>query len=56
MLGLSIVSVVAGAAIAYVACQYPRHQEAIEAVAGALLIAGFVMLGNVLEHILGAPR
>jgi hypothetical protein len=56
MFGLSVVSVVAGAAIAYVASQYARQQEAIEAVAGALLIAGFAMLGYVLEHTLGAPR
>jgi hypothetical protein len=55
MLGLSVFSVLTGAAIAYVASQYPRHQEAIEAVAGVLLIAGFAMLGCVLEHALGAP-
>jgi len=41
----SLLSVVAGAAIAYAAKRFPAHVEAMETSAGALLIGGFALLG-----------
>jgi hypothetical protein len=49
---LSIVSVVAGTACAYMAGQYPRHREDMEMFGGALLISGFALLGYSLERLL----
>jgi hypothetical protein len=51
----STVSVVLGAAIAYVANSYPQRREVMEIVAGILLIGGFGMLGYALECVLGHP-
>jgi hypothetical protein len=51
----SSVSVVLGAAIAYWAGAYPRHQAVMETVAGFLLLAGFGLLGYELECALGHP-
>ena len=51
----STVSVVLGAAIAYMANSYPQHRQVMEIVAGILLIGGFGMLGYGLECALGHP-
>jgi hypothetical protein len=51
----STVCVVLGAAIAYMANSYPKHREAIEIVAGILLIGGFGLLGFGLECVFGHP-
>jgi len=51
----STISVVLGAAIAYMASSYPQHREAIEAAAGILLIGGFAMLGYALKCVIGHP-
>jgi hypothetical protein len=49
---LSLMSVVLGAAIAYVADRFPAHVEALETSAGALLIGGLALLGYALPTIL----
>jgi len=51
----STISMVLGAAIAYMANSYPQHREVIETVAGILLIGGFAMLGYGLECVFGHP-
>lgn len=51
----STISMVLGAAIAYMANRYPQHREIIETVAGILLIGGFAMLGYALECVYGHP-
>jgi putative Mn2+ efflux pump MntP len=51
----STISMVLGAAIAYMANSYPEHREIIETVAGILLIGGFAMLGYGLECVFGHP-
>jgi hypothetical protein len=53
--GLSAISLVLGAAIAFLAKGYPKHQAAMETVAGFLLIGGLGMLGYALEAVLGHP-
>ena len=45
---VSLMSVVLGAAIAYLADRIPARCETLEASAGALLIGGFALLGSVL--------
>jgi putative Mn2+ efflux pump MntP len=52
---LSTISMVLGAAIAYLANCYPAHREIIETVAGILLIGGFALLGYGLECVFGHP-
>jgi len=52
---LSTMSLVLGTAIAYLASGYPKHQAAIEAVAGVLLLGGLALMGYTLEAILGQP-
>jgi cytochrome c biogenesis protein CcdA len=49
----SMVCVVLGAAIAFLANSNPQHRQVIEIVAGILLIGGFGMLGYGLECVLG---
>jgi predicted transcriptional regulator len=49
---VSVISVVLGAAIAYVADRYPAHVEALETSAGVLLIGGFALLGSSLPAVL----
>jgi hypothetical protein len=49
---LSLMSVVIGAGIAYVADRFPAHGEALETSAGALLIGGLALLGSALPTIL----
>lgn len=53
--GLSTISLVLGTAIAYLASGHPKYQEAMETVAGFLLIGGLGMLGYALETVLGHP-
>jgi hypothetical protein len=53
--GLSTISLLIGTAIAYLANGYPKHQDAMETVAGVLLIGGLGMLGYALEAVLGHP-
>jgi hypothetical protein len=52
---LSAISMVLGAAVAYMANGYPRHREIIETAAGILLIGGFALLGYGLECVFGHP-
>jgi hypothetical protein len=49
---LSLMSMVLGAAIAYLADRFPAHVEALETSAGALLIGGLALLGCALPTIL----
>jgi uncharacterized membrane protein YdjX (TVP38/TMEM64 family) len=49
---LSVISVVVGAACAYMAGRYPRHRKNMETFGGALLISGFALLGYSLERLL----
>jgi hypothetical protein len=53
--GLSMISLVVGTAIAYLANGHPKYQAAMETVAGFLLIGGLGMLGYALEAVLGHP-
>ncbi len=48
---VSLISVVFGATIAYVADRFPTHNEALETGAGILLIGGLVLLGSALPVI-----
>jgi hypothetical protein len=49
---VSLMSVVLGAAIAYLADRFPAHSETLETSAGALLIGGFALLGSALPTML----
>jgi putative Mn2+ efflux pump MntP len=49
---MSLMSMVLGAAIAYLADRFPAHVEALETSAGALLIGGLALLGCALPTIL----
>ena len=49
---LSLLSVIAGASVAYCADRFPAHVEALETSAGALLIGGLALLGSALPTIL----
>jgi cytochrome c biogenesis protein CcdA len=53
--GLCTISLVLGAAIAYLANVYPKHRAAIETLAGILLIGGLGMLDYALEAAFGHP-
>jgi hypothetical protein len=44
----SLLSVVLGGTLAYVAERYPAHVETLETSAGALLIGGLALLGSAL--------
>jgi hypothetical protein len=52
---LSIISLVVGTAVAWIGSRHARHQEALEAFGGVLLIAGFALLGYSIECIFGRP-
>jgi hypothetical protein len=52
---LSIISVVGGTTIAWIAAQYPAYKQIMEAFGGFLLIAGFALLGYLLEETFGPP-
>ena len=53
MLGaMSLISVLVGGGVAYVADRFPAHVEALETSAGALLIGGLALLGSALPTIL----
>jgi hypothetical protein len=49
---LSLLSVIAGAAVTYYADRFPAYVEALETSAGALLIGGLVLIGSGLPAIL----
>jgi hypothetical protein len=53
--GLSTISLVLGSTFAYMANGYPKHQAAIETVAGILLLGGLGLMGYGLECVLGCP-
>lgn len=43
---MSLIGIVVGAAIAYLAGRFPSHVEMLEAGGGALLIGGLALLGS----------
>ena len=49
------ISVALGTVVAYVADRYRRRQRLMETVSGILLIAGFALLGYLLELAFGRP-
>ena len=49
---VSLISVVLGAAIAYIADRFPAHVETLETGAGVLLVGGLALLGSGLPAIL----
>ena len=49
---LALLSVVTGAAVAYIAERFPNHVEALQAGAGILLIGGFALVGSEIPVIL----
>jgi len=49
---ISLISVVLGATVAYVADRFPEHVEALETSAGVLLIGGVALLGSGLPAII----
>jgi hypothetical protein len=53
--GLSTISLIVGAAIAYLASGYPERQAVMETVGGILLIGGLGLMGYALECVLGQP-
>jgi hypothetical protein len=53
--GLSAISLILGTAIAYMASSNPKHQVAIETLAGVLLLGGLALMGYTLEAALGQP-
>jgi hypothetical protein len=52
---ISALSFALGATVAYLANRYPGYREAIETVAGVLLIGGLGLLGYALKTISGHP-
>ena len=52
---LSIISILLGAAFAWMAHGHPRRQPAMESIGGILLIAGFALLGYSLECMFCRP-
>jgi hypothetical protein len=53
--GISTISLILGTAIAYLVSSYPKHQAAIETLAGVLLLGGLALIGYTLEVVLGQP-
>ena len=53
--GLSMMSLVLGATIAYLAGSYPEHRAVMETVGGILLIGGLGLMGFALEAGSGTP-
>jgi len=51
----SVISLVLGTAIAYMANGYPRYQAVMETVGGILMIGGLGLVGYGLEAVLGLP-
>jgi hypothetical protein len=47
---LSLASILAGGALAYVAERHPRHVALLEGGGGALLVAGLMLLGSGLSR------
>ena len=52
---LSTMSLVIGAAVAYMAGRYPERRAVMETVGGVLLIGGLGLMGYALEAVLGPP-
>lgn len=52
---LSAMIVAVGTAFAFAAARRPRHRQIMETCGGVLLIAGFALLGYLLESIFGRP-
>jgi hypothetical protein len=52
--GMSVAILTVGLAVSHRAISYPQHREAIEKAAGWLLIAGFGLLGYLIESFFGA--
>jgi hypothetical protein len=53
--GLSTISLMLGTAIAYSASSYPKHQAAVETLAGLLLLGRLALMGYAIEAVLGQP-
>ena len=53
--GLSTISLLLGAAVAYMASGYPERQAAVETAGGVLLLTGLGLMGYALEAVLGHP-
>jgi hypothetical protein len=51
----SVISLVLGTAIAYMANGYPKHRAVMETVGGILIIGGLGLVGYALEAVLGLP-
>ena len=51
----STMSLVIGAAVAYMASRYPERRAVMETVGGVLLIGGLGLMGYALEAVLGPP-
>jgi hypothetical protein len=51
--GLSTISLLLGATIAYLANSYPEHRAVMETVGGILLIGGLGLIGYGLEAVIG---
>ena len=47
---LSVMSVLGGSALAVLADRHISHRDILETCAGTLLVAGFGLLGSVLQH------
>jgi len=53
IVGLAMIGVILGAALAFAADRYPRQAAIMETVGGFLLIGGFGLLGYALECVFG---
>jgi hypothetical protein len=49
----SVISLVLGTAIAYLANSYPKYRAVMETVGGILIIGGLGLVGYALEAVLG---
>lgn len=52
---VSIVSIVVGTTVAWIAARRPRYRGVMETLGGILLISGFALLGYSLECVFGSP-
>jgi 1,4-dihydroxy-2-naphthoate octaprenyltransferase len=51
----SVIPVIVGTALAWMATRHPQHQEILQTLGGILLIAGFALLGYSLECVFCRP-